>query len=171
MSREELPLNSQDGKVRVLMVCLGNICRSPTAHGVFQQRIEARNLGDRILVDSAGTGSWHIGSAPDRRSARAAAARGYRLDELVARQVDDGDFYQFDYLLAMDHDNLADLQAQRPHNCDCRIELFLDYSEGEERAVPDPYNSGPDGFELVLDIVEETCDRLLDTLVSRHLVD
>lgn len=169
MNEARFALNSQDGKVRVLMVCLGNICRSPTAHGVFQRCIQDRNLQDRIVVDSAGTGSWHIGSAPDRRAAAAAAGRGYRLDHLKARQVDDADYYQFDYLLAMDHDNLASLQAQRPHNTDCHVELFLDYSEREERAVPDPYYSGGDGFELVLDMVEEASERLLESLISRHL--
>lgn len=169
MTADVSPLNSQDGRVRVLMVCLGNICRSPTAHGVFQQRIEDRRLQDRILVDSAGTGSWHVGAAPDRRSAAAARARGYRLDHLVARQVGDADFYEFDYLLAMDRDNLAWLQAQRPHNTDCRIELLLDYSDRQDKAVPDPYYSGADGFELVLDMIEEAADRLLETLVSRHL--
>lgn len=168
---ESQPLNSKDGKIRVLMVCLGNICRSPTAHGVFQQCIEDNKLQDRILVDSAGTGSWHTGSSPDRRSARAARARGYRLDHLVARKVELHDFYEFDYLLAMDRDNLADLQAQRPDNTDCRIELFLDYSDRTESEVPDPYNKGADGFELVLDMVEEASDSLLETLVRRHLHD
>ncbi|MEZ5491892.1 MAG: low molecular weight protein-tyrosine-phosphatase [Gammaproteobacteria bacterium] len=169
MSEGQFPLNSQDGKVRVLMVCLGNICRSPTAHGVFQRRLEKRALQDRILVDSAGTGSWHIGSSPDRRAAAAAAGRGYTLEHLKARQVEDADFYQFDYLLAMDHDNLAALEAKRPHNTDCHIELLLEYSDRNERAVPDPYYSGGDGFELVLDMVEEASERLLDALVNRHL--
>jgi len=157
--------------VRVLMVCLGNICRSPTAHGVFQQRVQQRDLQDRILVDSAGTGNWHIGEAPDRRTAKAASARGYQLDHLVARQVQLQDFLDFDYLLAMDRENLASLQAQRPGTSDCRIELFLDYSDRVENEVPDPYYSGVDGFELVLDMVEEAADRLLETLVQRHLHD
>ena len=156
---------------RVLMVCLGNICRSPTAHGVFEQRIQSNNLQDRILVDSAGTGSWHIGEPPDRRSTKAAQERGYRLDHLLARQVKPHDFLQFDYLLAMDRDNLASLQAQCPTDANCRIELFLDYSDRAESEVPDPYYSGVDGFELVLDMVEEASDRLLETLVRRHLHD
>jgi protein-tyrosine phosphatase len=163
------PLNSTDGIVRILMVCLGNICRSPTAHGVFQQRILESNLQGRILVDSAGTGSWHVGSPPDRRAAGAASARGYHLDDLVARQVQPQDFFDFDYLLAMDRENLVSLQSVCPHASKCRIELFLDYSDRDENEVPDPYYSGEEGFELVLDMVEEAADGLLQTLVRRHL--
>ena len=164
-------MNSQDGVIRFLMVCLGNICRSPTAHGVFQQRIQDRDLHSRIIVDSAGTGNWHIGEGPDRRAAEAALARGYQLSHLVARQVEPQDFQHFDYLLAMDHDNLAALQALCPQASNCRIELFLDYSDRPEVEVPDPYYSGVDGFELVLDMVEEASDRLLETLIQRHLHD
>lgn len=150
------------------MVCLGNICRSPTAHGVFQQRIEAAGLTDRYYVDSAGTGNWHVGERPDRRTARAARARGYALDHLVARQVCDADFYEFDYLLAMDEDNLAHLKERKPPNSDARVELFLAYGDGSVKAVPDPYYSGPQGFELVLDLVEQATDGLLSTLEARH---
>lgn len=164
-------LNSQDGVVRILMVCLGNICRSPTAHGVFQKRVVDSNLQDKIVVDSAGTGSWHIGESPDRRSTEAALSRGYRLDQLIARQVEAWDFHKFDYLLAMDRDNLTALQAQRPSDSNCRIELFLEYSNRGEIEVPDPYYSGVDGFELVLDMVEEASDRLLATLIQRHFHD
>jgi len=168
---DSMPLNSQDGSIRVLMVCLGNICRSPTAHGVFQQRVQESKLQERILVDSAGTGSWHIGESPDRRTAKAASARGYQLDHLVARQVESQDFLDFDYLLAMDRDNLAALRDQRPPDANCRIELFLDYSNHAENEVPDPYYSGVDGFELVLDMVEEASERLLEALIQRHLHD
>jgi protein-tyrosine phosphatase len=150
------------------MVCLGNICRSPTAEGVFQQRLLSHNLAGRFQVDSAGTGSWHIGAAPDRRTTQAARARGYALDHLIARQVSEQDFYAFDYLLAMDHDNLAALQAMQPTDASCRVELLLNYGRQPGRAVPDPYYSGPDGFELVLDLVEEAVDGLLDTLLTRH---
>lgn len=164
-------LNSQDGVIRILMVCLGNICRSPTAHGVFQKRLEDRNLQDKIVVDSAGTGNWHIGKSPDLRSTKAALSRGYLLSNLVARQVEAKDFEQFDYLLAMDRENLTALQAQCPQDSNCRIELFLEYSNRGEIEVPDPYYSGVDGFELVLDMVEEASDRLLETVVQRHFRD
>jgi len=157
-----------DARVKILMVCLGNICRSPTAHGVFQQRIEARDLSDHFFVDSAGTGSWHIGEGPDRRTAKAARARGYELDHLVARQVHDADFYEFDYLLAMDEDNLAHLKERQPPNSEARVELFLSYGKSDQRAVPDPYYSGVDGFETVLDLVEDATDHLLDALLARH---
>jgi protein-tyrosine phosphatase len=163
------PLNSNDGMIRILMVCLGNICRSPTAHGVFQQRILESNLQGRVLVDSAGTGNWHIGSPPDPRAAEAAGARGYHLDNLVARQVTPQDYFEFDYLLAMDRDNLVSLQSACPPASSCRIELFLDYSPRDESEVPDPYYSGEEGFELVLDMVEEAAGGLLQALVRRHL--
>jgi len=159
---------TQPAPIGVLLVCLGNICRSPTAHSVLQQRIDARNLQDSIRVDSAGTGDWHVGKPPDHRTTRAARARGYRLEDLVARQVREADFFDFDYLLAMDRDNLADLEARRPADADCQIQLFLDYSQRPEVEVPDPYNSGSEGFELVLDMVEEAADRLLAALVERH---
>ncbi|MBT8147282.1 MAG: low molecular weight phosphotyrosine protein phosphatase [Gammaproteobacteria bacterium] len=157
--------------MRILMVCLGNICRSPTAHGVFHKRVLDRNLQNKIVVDSAGTGSWHIGKGPDPRSTKAALSRGYQLSHLLARQVEARDFQQFDYLLAMDRDNLTALQAQCPQDSNCRIELFLEYSNRAEVEVPDPYYSGVDGFELVLDMVEEASDRLLETLIQRHFHD
>ncbi|MBL4820961.1 MAG: low molecular weight phosphotyrosine protein phosphatase [Gammaproteobacteria bacterium] len=155
--------------IKVLMVCLGNICRSPTAHGVFQQRINSHNLQNRIMVDSAGTGDWHIGQSPDHRAASAAKARGYPLDDLRARQVQAADFHEYDYILAMDHENLSELKASCPEDCQHKLALFLSYSDREEEVVPDPYYSGDDGFELVLDMVEEASDNLLNELVRRHL--
>ncbi len=167
--KDNIPLNSDDGMVRVLMVCLGNICRSPTAHGVFLQRIESCSLQNKILVDSAGTGDWHVGSPPDRRTSNAASARGYQLEHLVARRVRQQDFFEFDYLLAMDCDNLAALESARPSATNCRIELFMDYAARDENEVPDPYYSGGEGFELVLDMVEDAADGLLEALIQRHL--
>jgi len=167
--KDNIPLNSDDGMVRVLMVCLGNICRSPTAHGVFLQRIESCSLQNKILVDSAGTGDWHVGSPTDRRTSNAASARGYQLEHLVARRVRQQDFFEFDYLLAMDCDNLAALESARPSASNCRIELFMDYAARDENEVPDPYYSGEEGFELVLDMVEDAADGLLEALIQRQL--
>lgn len=163
-----MPNSNEKEVIKVLMVCLGNICRSPTAHGVFQHRINLHNLENSILVDSAGTSSWHVGASPDRRAANAAKARGYSLDNLRARQVTASDFHEFDYILAMDYDNLIELKARCPDVCEDKLELFLSYSEREDKVVPDPYHSGKDGFELVLDMVEEASDRLIAQLIERH---
>lgn len=140
-------------KLRVLMVCLGNICRSPTAEVVLRERLRAGGLADQVQVDSAGTGSWHVGSPPDARSQRHALRRGYDLSALRARRVVDADFSRFDLLLAMDHDNLADLERLRPDG-GANAELLL-FAAAE---VPDPYTGGPDGFDRVLDIVEQASD-------------
>ena len=154
--------------IKVLMVCLGNICRSPTAHGVFQQRIDNSNLQHKIKVDSAGTGDWHVGAGPDHRAADAAKKRGYSLDSLKARQVNANDFQEFDYILAMDYENLRDLQAKCPDVCEDKLDLFLAYSDRQDKVVPDPYYSGQHGFELVLDMIEEASDKLLAQIISRH---
>jgi protein-tyrosine phosphatase len=154
---------------RVLFVCLGNICRSPTAHGVFQNRLEKRGLTSAIQVDSCGTGDWHIGHAPDRRAAAAARSRGYDLDDLRARQVSAADFGSFDYILAMDRMNLADLEAMRPGGFDGHLGLFLEFAPGVRSVeVPDPYYGGEDGFAEVLDLVEAASDGLLEDICRAH---
>lgn len=158
-----------DVPIRVLMVCLGNICRSPTAHGVFEKLIKDKGLSEQISVDSAGTGSWHIGESPDGRASEAAARRGYDLSHLRARQVVDTDFSQFDYILAMDEQNLKELQARCPDQLQDRLRLMLDYGEPQHREVPDPYYSGAQGFELVLDLLEASCAVLLQEIENSRL--
>lgn len=148
-------------KLRILMVCLGNICRSPTAEVVLRERLRASGLGDRVQVDSAGTGSWHVGSPPDARSQRHALRRGYDLSKLRARKVVDEDFSRFDLLLAMDRHNLADLECLRTAESVAELRLFASIE------VPDPYAGGPDGFDRVLDIVEEACDHWIVELRGR----
>jgi protein-tyrosine phosphatase len=150
--------------VRVLMVCLGNICRSPTAHIVFAQRVAEAGLQQRVLVDSAGTGDWHIGHGPDARSRAVAAARGYDMSALRARQVNAQDFHDFDLLLAMDENNLRDLQRLAPPQQHHKLRLFMDFAELDERSVPDPYYGEAQDFQRVLDLVEVAADGLL-----RHL--
>ncbi|MBZ2188014.1 low molecular weight phosphotyrosine protein phosphatase [Alcanivorax sp. JB21] len=146
----------------VLFVCLGNICRSPTAEGVFRERVQAAGLEDVIQIDSAGTGDWHLGKAPDQRMTRAAAKRGYDLSPLRARLVTPADMQQFDYVLAMDHANLRDLQAMLEGTPRGHLGLFLDFHPQRPLAeVPDPYYGGEAGFEQVLDLVESACDGLL----------
>lgn len=152
--------------VSVLFVCLGNICRSPTAEAVFRGRVQAAGLQDHIRIDSAGTGDWHIGKAPDTRMQRAAARRDYDLAPLRARQVSAADLDAFDYVLAMDHANLRDLRALGQGSA--RLELFMNFHpQAPVQEVPDPYYGGEDGFEEVLDLVEATSDGLLDALRAR----
>lgn len=147
------------------MVCLGNICRSPTAHGVLEKFIENKGLSDYIKVDSAGTSTYHIGDHPDPRSIAAAQRRGYELQHQIARQVKTNDFHDFDYILAMDADNLHHLEGAAPRDGKARLQLLLDYSAGASKSVPDPYfGGGEQGFEQVLDLVEGACRRLLEHL-------
>ena len=157
--------------ISVLFVCLGNICRSPTAHAVFQALVEDSGLSEHIEVDSAGTGDWHIGHAPDQRTCAVAAEHGYDMSSLRARLVDADDFDQFDYILAMDHDNLANLKAICPADYAGSLELMLDYTVAETFAemdeVPDPYYGGDDGFSLVLELVEDACAGLLEHIRAR----
>lgn len=150
---------------RVLFVCLGNICRSPTAHAVFEKLLHGEGLADRVLVDSAGTGDWHVGHSPDRRATAAAAGRGYDMSALRARQFSAEDFQRFDYILAMDRHNLDDILALAPPASDAKVGLFLDYADAfSEREVPDPYYGGDSGFEHVLDLVEDAARGLLREL-------
>lgn len=153
--------------MRVLFVCLGNICRSPTAEGVFRQYLRNARLDSMISIDSAGTGDWHVGKPPDERACRAAASRGYVLRGLTARQVSSDDFRYFDLILAMDEDNLRNLKALQPPNANAELDLFLRRFNLTEDAVPDPYYGGVDGFDHVLDLVEQGSAALLDELRGR----
>lgn len=153
--------------MRILFVCLGNICRSPTAEGVFRDRVRAAGLEERIHIDSAGTGDWHVGKAPDIRTRRAARLRGYDLEALRARQVCREDFARFDLILAMDRSNLRDLQAIRPQGTAAGLDLYLHRYALEEDEVPDPYYGGEEGFERVLDLLERAGDELLAEIRRR----
>lgn len=153
--------------MRVLFVCLGNICRSPTAEGVFRQRLQKAGLESQVLVDSAGTGDWHVGKAPDRRTTLAAQQRNYDLSTLRARQFVVEDFSRFDLVLAMDHSNLRNLQALRPATGVAELDLFLRRYQLELDEVPDPYYGGADGFEQVLDLIEQASDALLAEVRGR----
>ena len=149
----------------VLFVCLGNICRSPTAEGVFRHLLAQQAPELRVEVDSAGTADYHIGSPPDLRSQRAALARGIDLSGLRARQVEPGDFARFDLILAMDRDNLRELQAMRPQRALAKPRLFLEYAPELGRLeVPDPYYRDASGFEEVLDLCTAASRGLLAAL-------
>lgn len=147
---------------RVLFVCLGNICRSPAAEGVLRAKANERGLA--LTIDSAGTGGWHAGDPPDRRMIAAAAKRGIDISNQRARQVAFSDFYEFDYLLAMDLSNHSNLLDMAPPNRECDIRLFLDFAAGDTRETPDPYYGGADGFERVLDLIELGAEGFLDHL-------
>jgi protein-tyrosine phosphatase len=150
---------------RVLFVCMGNICRSPTAEAVFRTAVERTNFGRRVHVASAGTGDWHVGSPPDRRAIQAARRRGYDLVALRARQVEAADFARFGWILAMDRVNLRELDALRPETFSGHLGLFLDLAPGlGVREVPDPYYGGAEGFERVLDLVETASAALIERL-------
>jgi protein-tyrosine phosphatase len=147
--------------VRILFVCLGNICRSPTAEGVMRHLLRERGLEDQVEVESAGTGGWHVGAAPDPRSTEAALRRGITL-EGAARQVTTADFEAFDLLVAMDRSNLADLLALAPDEAAReKVRLLL-----VDADVPDPYYGGPSGFDDVLDLVTGACERLVDDVAA-----
>jgi protein-tyrosine phosphatase len=152
--------------VRLLFVCMGNICRSPTAEAVMRGLVAEEGLDDQIVIDSAGTGSWHVGHPPDRRSTVAAKARGIVM-EGAARQVTVGDFENYDLLLAADADNVAALQALAPDDAAAaKVHLLREYDPEADGdlSVPDPYYGGPDGFEHVIDLVNAACRGLLETL-------
>lgn len=155
-------------KTHVLFVCLGNICRSPTAEGVFRRLVQERQLEAAITIDSAGTGDWHIGRPADMRAAKAALTRGYDLSALRARQAVAEDFYHFDYILAMDSANLNNLRELAPDDYAGHLGLFLEFS-GQDRytEVPDPYYGGDQGFELVLDLIEDASEGLLRHILNR----
>ncbi|MDG2141538.1 MAG: low molecular weight phosphotyrosine protein phosphatase [Gammaproteobacteria bacterium] len=155
-------------KISVLMVCLGNICRSPVAQGVLVKLVKDQELEHLVEVDSAGTGDWHIGSKPDLRAIQASAQRGYDIDHLRARQVKDIDFSHFDYILAMDQSNIRELERRAPAECNTVPQLILGYIQTEQKDVPDPYYGGAEDFELVLDLVEEACIEFLKRVFSKN---
>jgi len=156
-------------KTRVLMVCLGNICRSPTAQGIFEHRVQQRGLTHCIEVDSAGTSGWHINEPPDPRSISAALTRGYDLSTQRGRQVTEQDFAEFHYVLAMDIQNLQALRALCPLHYDGYLGRLLDFSKSKRRLdVPDPYHGGSSGFELVLDLIEEASEGLLQHILRNR---
>jgi protein-tyrosine phosphatase len=154
--------------VRILFVCLGNICRSPTAEGVLRALAAREAPGLALQVDSAGTAAYHVGEPPDPRARQAAARRGYDLTALRARIVEPRDFERFDLILAMDRDNLQVLRRRAPPAAHERLRLFLEFApEAGPEDVPDPYYGGPNGFEEVLDLVEAAARGLLAHLRQR----
>jgi protein-tyrosine phosphatase len=155
--------------VRVLFVCLGNICRSPLAQGVFENALRREGLGDEVFVDSAGTGSWCVGSPPDERAQKSASLRGIDLGAQRARRIAPGDCQSFDYILTMDEENYRAVAALCSEGR-AVVRPFLDYTRNRaEREVPDPFYGGPEGFEYVLDLVEEASEGLLEEIKEKHV--
>lgn len=154
--------------VSICFVCLGNICRSPTAEAVMRAQVEAAGLTERIFIDSAGTGDWHIGKAPDARAQQAGQTRGYDLTPLRARQIDAADFERFDLVLAMDDENVSNLLRVCPPERRAKVRLLMEFAPGAgSREVADPYFGGSEGFEAVLDQCEAACRGLLAHLQTR----
>ena len=159
----------KDNQLSVLFVCMGNICRSPLAEGIFRHRLAERAADLDVTIDSAGTHSYHVGSPPDRRAQTAAARRGIDISMLGARMVVETDFEEFDYILVMDNENRHALLKSSAPEHHVKVRLFLDYSQthqGDE--VPDPYYGGSAGFERVIDLIEEATEGLLDELLNER---
>lgn len=149
-------------KVSVLFVCMGNICRSPTAHAVFRKLVRDEGLEDRVVIDSAGTHAYHVGNPPDGRSMQTAVNRGIQMDDLRARKVDFSDLVEFDYVLTMDADNHEILMRMAPRDLQSKVRLFMEFApDVGQDYVPDPYYGGVDGFENVFDMVEAASRGLL----------
>lgn len=148
---------------------MGNICRSPTAEGVFRRIVQEHGLENRIEIDSAGTHAYHVGSEPDSRAQAAALKRDINLSSLRGRQIKSIDMQEFDYVLAMDKSNYNDIQSISDNNAKAQLSLFLDFAEKhQEREVPDPYYGGGKGFERVLDMVEDAASGLLNHIRQQH---
>lgn len=162
--------SAAQNKHSVLFICLGNICRSPAAEGIFKHLVEARGLGEQFEIDSAGIGPWHVGELPDRRMRQCGARHGYRF-ESRARQIRKTDFAHFDHIIVMDGDNyravcaMASSQEERG-----KVEYMTDYCKAHSDAtsVPDPYYGGPRGFDLVIELLEDACQGLLNKLVAEE---
>lgn len=153
----------------VLFVCLGNICRSPTAEGVFRSLVDSEGLSESIHIDSAGTSDWHIGEGPDPRAIEAASKRGIDLTDLRGRQAIARDFAEFDYVIAMDHENYANLSRLATPEQQAKLHLFLEFAEGvPEVEVPDPYFGSAGGFPHVLDLIENASQGLLNHILTNH---
>lgn len=153
---------------RVLFVCLGNICRSPLAEGTFRHLVEEAGLGDRIEIDSAGTGAWHVGEGPDPRSVEVAERHGVSLDGQTARRVTEKDFQRFDRIVAMDADNRSDLMTVAPAGSEDKVCMLRDFDPAGPGDVPDPYFGGDQGFENAFDMIHRSCSALLDEIEAER---
>ena len=154
--------------ISVVFVCLGNICRSPTAEAVFRKMVADRNLNEHFMIDSAGTAGYHVGAKPDERSVEVASAMGYDFTGISCRKVSEADFVNADYLLAMDASNVDNLRKVCPPEFVHKIRLLVEFANGDYPEVPDPYYGGRRGFELVLDLIEQGCAGFIEHVKQNH---
>lgn len=158
----------KNGRISILFVCLGNICRSPLAESVFRHLVRERGIEDRFVIDSAGTSGYHAGDPPDARSVQTARSRGIEVTG-TSRQITPADLQHYDYVIAMDGENLRNIEELPGAGDDVRIHLLREWDpEAPGADVPDPYYGGPRGFEQVQDIVERSCEALLESLLADH---
>lgn len=150
--------------MKILFVCMGNICRSPMAEGLFMHLVSQENVSSEFVIDSAGTGAWHEGDPPDGRAIAKMTEKGIDISKQISRPLHDPDFENFDLILVMDHDNLENTRDRAPEQYHHKIQLFMDYSLGEDAAVPDPYYDRADGFEIVYNMLFEACTSLVGKL-------
>ena len=164
----ELPKLENQKMCKVLFVCLGNICRSPLAEGIFKHLATTKGVDEKFQFDSAGLGDWHLGEPPDYRSIKTALANGIDLSKQRARQVNQADFHQFDLILAMDQQNLTDLQSMKPQNSKCNLALILQYAGLGNHAIPDPYEGNYEDFFQVFELINQAGDLIIDKLIKYH---
>ena len=158
-------------KVAICFVCMGNICRSPSAEGVFRHKAKLAGIEEKLFIASAGTHGYHLGSTPDKRSSSTALSRGYDLSSIRSQRIEQKHFMVFDYLLPMDKENFSYLKALKPVDAKATLKLFMEYSKKyEEKEVPDPYYGGNKGFERVLDMIEDAADGLLEHIILETTV-
>ncbi|WP_101759456.1 low molecular weight protein-tyrosine-phosphatase [Oceanicoccus sp. KOV_DT_Chl] len=155
--------------INVLFVCLGNICRSPAAQGIFERLVSEKNLATSISVDSCGTAPFNVGKHPDPRSVAASARAGYDISQQIARQIDDQDYSTYNYIIAMDRANLTNVQAWAPSDYQGEINLLMHYSQrGGNRQIPDPYYDDEEQFDKVIVAIEKACRHLLSYIINKH---
>jgi protein-tyrosine phosphatase len=157
-------------KIGVLFVCLGNICRSPSAQGVFQHQVDAAGLSDKFIIDSCGTAPFNVGKSPDKRAIHATNHFGYNIEDQIARQITKEDYLHFDYIIPMDRKNMMSLTAWKPSDYSGEINLFMHYHADNlgETQIPDPYHDGPEKFIPIISVIEEASAGLLAHIRKKH---
>lgn len=162
-----------DSKIGVLFVCLGNICRSPSAQGIFQHQVDKAGLTDYFIIDSCGTAAFNVGKSPDKRAIDATRHYGYNIEDQIARQISKEDYNKFDYIIAMDRKNMMSLTAWQPAGYSGEIELLMKYHPDSlgNTQIPDPYHDSPDKFFPIIETIEKAAAGLLEHIRNKHRID